>query len=219
MKNINSDEYYEKYYPDIFGTGVISSMSEVLHRMLEKGKKSFHSQILEVGAGNGEHRKFVKHGYDYYVELDLRRPKNQTAINVKRIQGDAQDLAMFDDCTFDRVIATCVLAHLPNPEQAVNEWIRVAKVGSTIDIYVPAEPSILLRMFRSQTTVRKSRKYGINHKSLHYREHRNMWIYMDLILRENSKGHRLKIDKFPPMIPIWNLRLFDVYRITKCQLQ
>jgi len=192
-----------------------------MHRFIERGIQQSQSfpTVLEVGSGNGQHSRFVKHEYDRYLESDIRmvdKDKDFKISNPKisKIQLDAQDLSYFQDASIDRLIATCVLVHLPNPEVALLEWKRVIKPGGKISIYVPNEPGLLLRLFQTLTTAAKSKKNGFDYKSIHYREHRNMWIFCDLLIREIFSGSHIKTRSIPFAWLPWNLRLFDVYQIT-----
>jgi SAM-dependent methyltransferase len=212
------DDFYSNYYTKIFGAGLIGKMSDFVHWILEKPYK--HSEIfgtvLEVGAGYGQHSKFVKHRYDCYIETDIRESNYPHSNNrIKRLISDAENLTEIESNSIDRLIATCILAHLTNPEKALQNWKRVVKKKGHLSIYVPVEPSILLRLFRSVATTRKAKKMGLNHKSIHYREHRNMWIYCDLLIRETFHGSNVKSRRFPVSFLPWNLRLFDIYEITK----
>ncbi len=213
---IDPDEYYKRYYEEVFNQGLISQLSTVMHNFIEfpHRKKSFNS-ILEVGSGHGQHFQHVKCKFQEYIELDLRdlEVRDFSDANRKQVQGNAEDLQGFETNSVDRLIATCLLVHLPNPEKALMEWRRVVRGNGILDIYVPCEPGIFLRIFRSFTTVPKSKKLGINHKSMHYREHRNSYILCSILIKEIFVKDKIKISKFPWPIPGWNSRLFDVYRI------
>ena len=218
---LNQEDFYEEQYENILNTGLVGLMSNFMHRFIEMGidKSDTFETVLEVGAGNGQHSRFVKHDYRHYIESDIRSVSNSEESKtsnpkISRIQLDAQDLSYFEDSSVDRLIATCVLAHLPNPEGALLEWRRVVKPGGTISIYVPNEPGLLLRLFQTLTTAAKSRKNGFDYKSVHYREHRNMWIFCNLLIREIFSESHIKKRSTPFSWLPWNLRLFDVYQIT-----
>lgn len=217
------DNFYTDYYENIFGSGTIGWMAGVAHRFMEKPlDQRIFKNVLELGAGNGQHRKYVRHQYSRYIETDLRINQD----NVKELEVtprtiveqrflDAQDLTIFDSAQFDRVIATCLLAHLPNPEKALKEWRRVVKFGGSLTLYVPTEPGLMLRIFRSLTTKRKAQKLGLDFCAVHYREHRNMWIFINLLVFEIFAEDRIERRRFPYSFLTWNLALFDVYEITK----
>src|SRR5687767_695328 len=79
-------------------------------------------RVLEVGAGTGVHIDHVRHGFDEYVMTDLNAPMlDLAAKRLARGQGkivaESQDATAltFEDASFDRLIATHVLEHLPEP--------------------------------------------------------------------------------------------------------
>jgi SAM-dependent methyltransferase len=218
---LNQEDFYEEQYENIFNSGLVGIMSNFMHRFIEMGidRSQIFQTVLEVGAGNGQHSRFVRHDYERYIQSDIRTfDKHQESLisnpRISNIQLDAQDLSYFTDSSIDRLIATCVLVHLANPESALLEWKRVVKSGGEISIYVPNEPGLLLLLFQKLTTAAKSRMNGFDYKSVHYREHRNMWIFCNLLVREIFGDCHIKKRSIPfPWLP-WNLRLFDVYQIT-----
>lgn len=95
-------------------------------------------KVLEVGAGSGQFYNNLNPGSALYIETELRESDEyEIAINsgdlelegrIKRI-ANAEDLSVYNDNSFDEVLATCVLAHLTNPEIALKEFRRVARTG------------------------------------------------------------------------------------------
>jgi len=219
-----SDDYYKRSYDLVLNSGVIGRMSNFVHRLTEFFVPAAHyGTILEVGAGTGQHKYFVKNSFDKYFETDLRIDNpgeyavtiGERKSSISRMQSDAQNLAQFKDCSMDRLIATCLLVHLPNPETALKEWRRVLAVDGVATIFLPCEPGMLLRAFRFFTTIPKSKRLGINHREIHYREHRNMYILCDLLINEVFKNDELRRIKFPLAFLSWNFRLFDLVIIQK----
>ena len=212
------DDFYANHYSKIFGSGIVGKIASFVHWLMEYPYKrdSFFGTVLEVGAGEGQHFIFVKHSYDSYIETDIRKSINQTFNSkLQKKLSNAEDLDGIESSSVDRLIATCILVHLLEPEKALQNWNRVVKKGGKLSIFVPTEPSILLRFFRFFVTSRKAKKFGLNHKSIHYREHRNMWILCDLLIRETFSESKIRSRKFPISFLPWNLRLFDIYEITK----
>lgn len=219
-----SDDYYKRSYDLVLNSGLIGRMSNFVHRLTEFFVPDAHyGTILEVGAGTGQHKFFVKNSFDKYFETDLRIDSpGESAVSIggkksliSRLQSDAQDLAQFQDYSVDRLIATCLLVHLPDPETALKEWRRVLAVNGVATIFLPCEPGMLLRLFRSFTTIPKSKKLGINPREIHYREHRNMYIFCDLLIKGIFKKDDVRRIKFPLTFLPWNFRLFDLIIIQK----
>jgi len=212
------DDFYANYYSKIFRTGIVGKIANFVHWIMEFPFRNYHSfdTVLEVGAGDGQHAKFVKHKYKVYIETDIRISITQTRnTRVQKEISDAENLENIKDNSIDRLIATCILVHLNDPEKALENWRRVVKKEGHLSIFVPSEPSILLRFFRFFVTSKKAKRLGLNHKSIHYREHRNMWIFCDLLIRETFQDSKIRSRRFPLKIFPWNLRLFDIYEITK----
>jgi len=75
------------------------------------------------------------------------------------MQCDAVSLPFPDQC-FDRVIATCLIAHLKDPEVALTEWRRVLRKGGELTMYVPCELGFSLRLFRKLFLAPKAKRLG-----------------------------------------------------------
>ena len=212
------DEYYRDHYETVINTGVIGRFASHYHRLMEKEYRNHkYKNILEIGAGNGQHIQYVLSEYDLYTQSDLREnttkpPKLSSKTDF--IQADAQNLLAFREDQFDRTIATCLLAHLPDPERALQEWRRVTvKKGGKISIYIPCEPSLLLRIGQRLSTRRKTQKLGINYESMHYREHRNHYYFMRAIIRDVFRDDKIRVLGFPsPRLP-FDLKLYEIYQI------
>ena len=97
-------------------------------------------RILEVGVGTGlslpSYRKTNR-----IVGIDISEPmldkardrvRKQNLSHVEAIQyGDAEQLN-FADGSFDVLVAQYVVTAVPNPERALNEFIRVVRPGGEI---------------------------------------------------------------------------------------
>ncbi len=97
-------------------------------------------RILEVGVGTGlslpSYRKSNR-----IVGIDISEPmldkardrvRKQNLSHVEAIQyGDAEQLN-FADGSFDVLVAQYVVTAVPNPERALNEFIRVVRPGGEI---------------------------------------------------------------------------------------
>ena len=66
------DAFYANCYEAVLGEGAAGRAVAVAHRRMEHKVTERFARVLEVGAGTGQHRKYVKHPYDVYVETDLR---------------------------------------------------------------------------------------------------------------------------------------------------
>lgn len=209
-----SNIYYHYHYESILNEGFIGLLKGFSHSFLErKLPREFNPQnILEVGSGVGVHRQYVKQSYKNYLQTDIR-PNHKLGI----IYADAESLKNFADSSVDRVIATCLIAHLANPKQALSEWRRVTKDDGIISVYVPCEPGFLLRLLRFFSTNIKGKQKGIDHYTFHYTEHRNYYLHLKYIFTNIFKNDKVSIDKFPFPFLSWNFNFFVIYTIRVCK--
>jgi|LauGreSBDMM110SN_4_FD.fasta_scaffold66532_1 ubiquinone/menaquinone biosynthesis C-methylase UbiE len=228
-KSINSDRgnvelYYQEFYSKMMGhesEGVLSILWKYPHRVMEKNFKSnAGKKILELGFGEGEHLSFVTSDFAEYLATDLdakrlERFRPKLIANAKLMQCDAMSLP-FPDQSFDRVIATCLIAHLRDPELALTEWRRVLKKGGELTMYVPCEPGFSLRLFRRLFSAPKAKRLGFEGFNLYIaRDHVN-----DAFRVLNLAAEVFREDTFqqifrPLGIRSWYLNLFCVVHITK----
>ena len=136
-------EFYTKYPADTRlertrrGQLEFFTTMEYIHRYAKKGSK-----VLEIGAGTGRYSiALAKEGMDVTaVELTENNlailKKNSAGIdNIKACQGDATDLSMFADDSFDAVLVFGPMYHLYEKEdvnKAIDEAIRVTKKGGAL---------------------------------------------------------------------------------------
>ena len=216
---MSSNEYYEKDYNLVVETGCVGFMASVYHRMLESGHNEKFGLCLEIGAGRGQHFKYVKHDFDKYISSDIIDfSKNSEHILDRRHEfqiQNAESLEAFADGSIDRLIVTCVLAHLTHPEKALTEWKRVVRAGGILDIYVPCEPSLLLSIAQKLTTKIKVEKLGWNYERIQYREHRNHYPMIRMLINDVFQDSKITKRHFPPRLSFWQLSLFSTFRIFK----
>lgn len=215
---MSQDNYYSEHYREILNTGSVGFVSNIVHKILEpKPTTEIFNKVLEVGSGHGQHLKFVKHQYSQYFETDFRKenlPDRSSDPKVISLEADATNLSAFTDSSIDRVIASCLIVHLADPEAALLEWRRVCvSGGGVISIYVACEPGILLRFLRRFTTVRKAKKFGLDHMRFHYREHITFFSRIDMLIEEVFEKDKINKKFWPFLLPLWNLNLGVVYQI------
>lgn len=220
----NVEIYYQDFYSKMMGheaKGFLSLLWRYPHRVMEKSFKSnAGKRILELGFGEGEHLSFVASDFAEYLATDidakrLERFRPKLLPNAKLMQCDAVSLP-FPDQSFDRVIATCLIAHLNDPEFALTEWRRVLKKGGELTMYVPCEPGFSLRLFRKLFSAPKAKRLGFEGYNLYIaRDHIN-----DAFRVLNLAAEVFREDTFhqifrPFVIRSWYLNLFCVVHVTK----
>lgn len=102
------------------------------------------SSIIDVGAGECQYKKYCSHLL--YTSQDFNQYKGQG--NQIGLQTGEWDISQIDivsditeipvpDCTFDFVLCTEVLEHVPDPILALNEMHRILKKGGRMIITAP----------------------------------------------------------------------------------
>ena len=218
-------EYYKNFYEKITNSGAVGVVAKVGHLTLERwpfvkprfSKNSDLLEVLEVGAGHGQHQMYVNHNFKNYTMTDMRpnlllgKPLQDPRIAVELDSVNAENLP-YDDNSFDRLIATCLLIHLDNPEKALQEWKRVVRPGGVISIYVPCEPGLLLRILQSVTTRRKQKKAGLDAKYLHYGEHSYSYPFILTIIKKTfNKNYSLR--SFPFFFGSFDINLWSIVTV------
>jgi SAM-dependent methyltransferase len=92
-----------------------------LTRLLPQERKS----VLEIGARDGHISRLLAERFEKVTALDLEKPTFQVD-RVVPVQGDVCRLE-FPDGSFDCVVCTEVLEHVPDVEKAATEIGRVAR--------------------------------------------------------------------------------------------
>ena len=109
--------------------------------------------ILDMGCGAGRHAfeslrrggRIVALDYSYDELVDVKNTFGAMLdsgeigpdASGQPVRGDALRLPFADD-TFDRIIASEVLEHIPDDEGAITELTRVLKPGGSMAVTVPA---------------------------------------------------------------------------------
>lgn len=97
-------------------------------------------KILEVGCGLGHLLAHLAPHYEVYGADINAWALEQAAQNVpdgQFSQVGAEDLAPFEDDSFDVVVAKHVVEHLPAPDQAIQEIGRVLRPGGLLVLGTP----------------------------------------------------------------------------------
>lgn len=215
--------YRECYHENAYSGGA-GQIQRAMHRSLERGytAEDFFQMTLELGANFGEHLPYVRHKYSKYFLTDVSDNWSQetkrklTGLGVVFEKADAQELP-YDDGSFDRVLHTCVLHHLSDPERALSEIRRVMKLGGTADIFLSADPGFLFRLGRYLGPYRSAKNQGLGEiKSLvDARDHMNhSWSLRRLIRHVFRHDHIVErafpIGKLPMDLCLWR-----TYRIRR----
>ncbi len=190
----NYDEMVEKWLNNYdranYGKGLSATVLRKTHALIEQpfGPETNFSQVLEVGAGTLAHLPFVRHKYDRYLASDFDQKVLDVAANspaigdrVELLKLDSRTLPFADD-TFDRLIATHVLEHVPDPHLALAEWVRVVKPGGVISLLLPCDPGWMWRFGRHFGPRKQAERAGLPYDYYMAREHINSIFNLHEIL-------------------------------------
>ncbi len=218
--------YYQNFYSSIHGSGVLEKFHLLVHRIIDwPMRNSKELRVLEVGAGNGIHRKLSILNWQIYDEVDIRNFQdiNEESEFTKtrshtRYCLDATYLDGIASQSYDVLIATCLLVHLENPITALENWRRVIVDGGMLVLYVPCEPGIFLRLTREFTSKKRIKKQGLPHGLIQWNDHINSWLRADTLVDFVFRDDKVVKNFFPFVFNSFDLNLFTIYRITKANL-
>lgn len=142
-----------------------------IERYLRPGMK-----ILEIGAATGRYSHyFARRGYEVdAVELiphniELFRENTQDGENVRIFEGNAVDLSMFADDTYDIVLLLGPMYHLFTDEDrtaALSEAVRVTKPGGVMmTAYCMNEGTVINYLFGKHKIFDESLQGLIDHET------------------------------------------------------
>jgi ubiquinone/menaquinone biosynthesis C-methylase UbiE len=125
----------------------------------------------------------------------------------------------YEDSKFDRVVVTCLLVHLENPEKCLLELRRVCKPGGVITIYLPCEPGLFLRLVRKFTTELKTQRVSqLDPKLIHFLEHRTSHESIVYFSKKIFGDKKMSKDYWPFKLISWNLNLFAIFQVSVDEL-
>lgn len=123
------------------------------------------NRILEIGAGTGFYSiYYAKKGYKVdAIELvehniDVFKSKITNDLDINLIQGNALDLSIYEDNTFDITLLLGPLYHLfteKDKEKAISEAVRVTKKTGKIFIAYINHDSVILTYFVKKGNMKK----------------------------------------------------------------
>ena len=202
-------------------SGLMGFFMNQCHRQLEKFDFPKNiSKVLEVGAGNAPHYKFIKHEYDEYhiVETSGTIIGNYTD-NPKVIATNYDGKILpYEKEYFDRIIISHCLEHIVDPEAFLFEMMEKLKTGGVLSISLPTDPGLLFRIGRLYLKIFSLRnKYKISSEKFDYMnatEHVNSIFGLSSIIKYNYKDC-LKDYYLPFKIKLFDLNLFYNVHIFK----
>ena len=202
-------------------TGIQGYLMNLCHKQLEDFNFTKNiSKVLEIGAGNKPHYKFLKHNYDEYhiaetstVKID--NPEQNSKIIFTKYDG--KELP-YENNLFDRIIISHCLEHIYYPEEFLREVMGKLKTGGVLSISLPTDPGLLFRLGRLYMRFFSIKKnYKISPKEYDYMnatEHVNSIFNLHSIIKHNY-ANIAKESFLPFRIKSFDLNLFYNVHIIK----
>lgn len=94
-----------------------------------------HSKVLDVGAGTGQYRSLFDH-CDYYTHDFGQTPDLMDRYIELDYQSDILNIPV-PTASFDVILCTEVLEHVPEPIEAIREMSRILKKGGKLLLTAP----------------------------------------------------------------------------------
>lgn len=211
--------FADVYDQSNYASPLQSAVMRASHRLAEKRfQESEHfANVLEIGAGTGEHLGFVRHTFDQYVLSDLDEKTLEVAKgklsdrfgSKLKFETQSGKGLSYADNSFDRLIASHVLEHIYQPHLELKEWRRVVKNGGILSILIPTDPGVAWRLGRRLGPRRNAVAQGIAYDYVMAREHVNSCNNLIALLRHYFPDRTEAWWPFP--LPSTDLNLFFVF--------
>jgi SAM-dependent methyltransferase len=106
-----------------------------VHRFLRERLRACQGRVLDVGAGEAPWRDLLKHAD--YVGVDVEEAKDFGMRQRSDIVYYDGNTLPFEAASFDHVLCTEVLEHVPDPARFLRDVNRVLRKGGTLILTVP----------------------------------------------------------------------------------
>jgi SAM-dependent methyltransferase len=98
-----------------------------------------NSKVLDIGAGSSPYRKYFSH-CNYvtqdFCQLEPSQLRFGSGYSLIDIVSNAEQIPV-DDCTFDVILLTEVIEHVPNPIEVLKEASRILKDDGVLILTAP----------------------------------------------------------------------------------
>jgi SAM-dependent methyltransferase len=124
------EELRKRWYPPEF-RGMYQRFEDALRECIPPG-----ATVLDAGCGSGRSFRYELQEGCRVVGVDIGAELRDNPNVASRVRGDVQRLP-FADASFDAVLASHVMEHLPRPDEALAEVARVLKPGGRFLLLTP----------------------------------------------------------------------------------
>jgi SAM-dependent methyltransferase len=107
-----------------------------IRRDLQPTLAGFRGKLLDVGCGNGPFRHLLDPAATTYQGVDVEEAAAFGYRNPAVVYYDGRVLP-FPDASFDAVLCTEVIEHIPDPAETIREMHRVLKPGGLLLVTLP----------------------------------------------------------------------------------
>lgn len=115
---------------------VVDLQTRSIHRDLRRQLAGCKGRLLDVGCGNSPFRHLLDPQTTTYQGLDVAVAAEFGYTNPDVLYYDGSAMP-FPDASFDTVLCTEVLEHVPDPAVLINEILRVLKPGGHLVLTIP----------------------------------------------------------------------------------
>lgn len=192
----NDFSILDKNYSKFMYSGVMGFLMKRSHELMEKNSTFFKNKqnikILEIGAGKNPHINFLKHEFSTYDVLDidannkLKKFYNKKFNKIKLRKYNGKKIPYINK-KFDRIILSHCLEHIHDPENILDQIIKVMKKNTILSISIPTDPSLLWRLGRFFVRKHAMKTYNISKIDYEYimaKEHINSSFNLRSILEK-----------------------------------
>jgi SAM-dependent methyltransferase len=138
-----------------------------------------HGRALDFGCGAGRLTRALSYRFESCVGVDIAEPMVDVARELNRDRPDCEfvvnaddDLARFEDATFDFVVSHIVLQHVPGRDailRYIGELARVLRPGGALVFQLPSAVPVWSRLHLSKRLYRALRRVGVSPDTLYTR--------------------------------------------------
>lgn len=177
-------------------------------------------EILEVGAGSGHHYNFIEDKDVRYILTDasdemlaVSSSRHAQAVAAGKLVIEKQDASRlsYADGSFDRLIATHVLEHMPNPVAVLQEWNRVVRKGGLISLVLPCDPGMAWRLGRHFGPRKNATRLGLPYDYVQAADHVNAIYNLVVFIRYHFE--QISELWYPARIGLPDINLFYVCHV------
>jgi SAM-dependent methyltransferase len=164
--------------PDEFLASGERDVAQFLEVCGRHGLPRTRSRALDFGCGAGRLTRALSHRFESCVGVDIAEPMVEVARDLNRDRPGCEflvnddDLARFEDATFDFVVSHIVLQHVPGRDailRYIDELVRVLRPGGVLVFQLPSSVPVWSRLHLSRRVYLVLRRIGLSAETLYTR--------------------------------------------------